>query len=202
MQLSKYFTLEDLTVTSHTEVNNQPDTFALENLKRVALLLDLIYDQIGPFRVTSGYRSPELNRVLAGDHPVSTTSYHMRGLAADMRPENDTPFNFFVKILNSPIFSSVGELINEADEQGIVHVSLPTPEKTSVAMYLKNGSYYRYTQDEIDALRGGDEVEGSDTYYDSEADAGEESVSNITLIAVTVAIFAVASVFLASRRHA
>lgn len=208
-QLSKYFTLEDLTKTSYSGVDNTPDVQSLENLKRLALLLDLIYDNIGPFTVTSGYRSPALNAAIQGSHPASSTSYHMRGIAADMLPENDTPYNFFMKILGSSLFANIGELINEADEQGIVHVSLPTPEKTSVAMYLKNGSYFRYSEDEKNAMTAsmasGDtqEIAPSDTQL-VESDVYEESpgYSPMTLVAVAAAAFILIGVIMASRRAA
>lgn len=200
MQLSKYFTLEDLTTTSHRGVNNQPDVMSLENLKRLAHLLDLIYDHVGPFRVTSAYRSPELNKVLAGSNPVSTTSYHMRGLAADLWPEDDSAFNFFVKILNSDIYPLLGELINEADEQGIVHVSLPTPDKTMVAMYLKHGNYYRYSPSEIEDLKSGRNIKGQSQVVEySDFSDNSSSLSTTAMAAIAASMFLVVSIVLSRR---
>ena len=196
MQLSKYFTLENLTTTSR-KVNNTPDTFAEGNLRKLALVLDMLYDQIGPIRVTSGYRSPALNAELSADHPVSNTSLHMRGMAADIYPLNDSAENYFRKIAQSPLKNLLGEIINEADEQGVVHVSLPYEGGTGVLKYLKYGSYYRYTPDEVQALIRGYDFKPSDSDFDSYGEAKDGSTLSMTAImAVLGAAFLVTFVVL------
>lgn len=194
MQLSKYFTLEELTTTSHA-VDNTPDVMAEDSLRRLAVLLDMIYDQIGPFRITSGYRSPALNEEIGG----ATNSYHMRGLAADILPYNDTPYNFFLKIVQSPLLSSIGELINEADEKGVVHVSLPTAEKQSVVMYLQGGSYLRYSPSDIAAMKSGEDPSQSDSSVDTENVYGtEDQLNTSTMIMVGAAAVIVTLVVLST----
>jgi hypothetical protein len=200
MQLSKYFTLEDLTTTSQN-ADNTPDAMSLGNLQNLAVLLDQIYDTIGPFHVTSGYRSPAVNELIHG----ATNSYHTRGLAADLRPYNNTPYNFFVKLLQSPIFSSLGELINEADEEGIVHVSLQTPEKQSVAMYLQNGSYYRYSPQAIANLQSGQDTssnneQSSDQVIESNVSDSDTNVNATTYLVLAAAAFFAVAVVIQSRR--
>lgn len=156
MQLSKHFSLEDLTTTS-TGLTNTPTVFAQSNLRELALLLDQIYEQIGPFRVSSAYRSGEVNDAVGG----AENSFHTQGKAADLIPLNDTPRNFFIKILKSPLFAAVGELIDESSSRGIVHVTTPSFTKRSVAMYASGESYITYSSGEVAAMRGG-EVPSSD----------------------------------------
>lgn len=51
-------------------------------------VLDSLRDKIGePIYINSGYRTPEHNKAVGG----STLSYHMYGMAADIRAEKHTP---------------------------------------------------------------------------------------------------------------
>lgn len=59
-------------------------------------MCDLIREQWGsPLTVVSGYRTPEHNQALIdadakmGSHQVASSSFHMTGQAADLRPETD-----------------------------------------------------------------------------------------------------------------
>jgi len=193
MQLSKYFTLEDLTksATARSQgIDNNPDVFAHNNLQQLALRLDILYETIGPFSISSGYRSPALNDAIHG----AANSYHTRGIAADIIPENDTPEGYFKKIAASDMLNQLGEVINEADEKGVVHVSLPTPEKTGVLMYLKGGAYYRYSPRQLDALlnrsdESVSDVEETEDQVDTSVTDVEESsksLSTTTMVAVAL----------------
>lgn len=80
MRLSKNFTLQELTKTSR-KLDNTPGIKELQNLKRLADTLQLVRDLVGrPVIVTSGYRSPAVNKAVGG----SSTSAHSKGLAADI----------------------------------------------------------------------------------------------------------------------
>lgn len=95
MKLSEHFTLGELCKTSHkTADGNIPSRVAIENLRNICenWLEDLRYSyntlytgawpqQEVPMVITSGYRSPEVNR-LAGGAP---TSNHLTGCAVDIR---------------------------------------------------------------------------------------------------------------------
>lgn len=158
MQLSKYFTLEQLIASSTAQrlgVDNTPDTQSQANLQQTAVLADQIYDAIGSFVVTSGYRSPALNSAL---HNSSTTSLHMRGKAIDVRPDNDTPDDYFWKLASNPVSALCGEIINESQVEGIVHFSTPYQDAsgatvTGALKYLDPVSlqYFRYTPDQLAA---------------------------------------------------
>ena len=83
----KYFTISELlhsdTALKHNLWNGAPKE-AEENLKAlVEDVLDPLREAYGrPIRVTSGYRCPQLNRLIGG----SPNSQHMRGEAADIQP--------------------------------------------------------------------------------------------------------------------
>jgi hypothetical protein len=84
MQLSPHFTLSELTVSewaARNSVSNAPPAKELANLARLAGVLEQVRALVGrPIVVTSGYRSPRVNKGIKG----STTSAHMSGLAADI----------------------------------------------------------------------------------------------------------------------
>lgn len=67
-------------------IDNKPDKYAYENIKKVAELCQKIKDELGePIRINSCYRCPKLNEAVGG----SKTSDHMFGAAADISTKND-----------------------------------------------------------------------------------------------------------------
>ncbi len=102
MHLSEHITLGEVTKSRHAEIYNIPSHAAIENLKRVCAWLEelrrrynLRYvlrsvsppnsggeeDTAEPVIINSGYRSPELNRLVGG----SPTSNHLTGCAVDIK---------------------------------------------------------------------------------------------------------------------
>ena len=83
----KHFTISELlhsdTALKHKLWNGAPKE-AEENLRAlVDEVLDPLREAYGkPIRVSSGYRCPQLNRLVGG----SLNSQHMRGEAADIQP--------------------------------------------------------------------------------------------------------------------
>ena len=82
--LSKNFSLDELTFSqtaSRKKINNTPDAATLSNLKRLAEALEEVRSSLRntPIFISSGYRSPALNKAVGG----SSKSTHMIGLAAD-----------------------------------------------------------------------------------------------------------------------
>ena len=85
MKLTNNFTLEELTLTEHKNVNNKPDQENLKHLQETAEMLQTLRDFYGnPIHINSGYRSPALNKLIGG----SSTSAHSRGYAVDTVPSN------------------------------------------------------------------------------------------------------------------
>ena len=86
MQLSKYFTLAELTPSGTAKrlgISNNPTAEHLECLKGLSVnVLDKVREHFGkPIWVSSGYRSKALNDVTPGS---SATSQHCSGEAADL----------------------------------------------------------------------------------------------------------------------
>jgi len=197
MQLSKHFTLEELTTTSQS-ADNTPDTFALGKLRELAIILDFIYDQIGPFRVNSAYRSPAVNSIIGG----SENSFHMRGMAADLRPLNTSAREFFLKIAKSPLSNSLGEIIDESEEKGVVHVSLPSPEKRSMFMWLESGNYLRFSPSDVAVLKSGRYPTASSYSIDTQNVYGtQDSLGLGAIAALAVATGVITLVLIVARRR-
>jgi zinc D-Ala-D-Ala carboxypeptidase len=82
--LSTNFALAEITesqTASRRGIDNVPDAVTQRNLKRLADTLEVVRTLLGnvPIRISSGYRSPALNKAVGG----SKNSAHMKGLAVD-----------------------------------------------------------------------------------------------------------------------
>ena len=118
-QLSEHFSLEELTITNHREYDNTPNADQINNLQRVAELLEQVKKVLGgkPVMVNSGYRSPQVN-LAVGSKP---TSQHCLGCAADIRVPGMTPDEVVQAIKASDI--PYDQLIREFDSW--THISVP-----------------------------------------------------------------------------
>ena len=124
MNLSEHFTLEELCF-SDTAVRNGIDNLAPVhlhgNLSRLCVLLEQVRKIIGkPIRITSGYRSPNLNTLVRGQ----TSSQHLVGCAADIQISGMTPDEVCRAIIASDI--QFDQLIREFDSW--THISVPNQE--------------------------------------------------------------------------
>lgn len=81
--LSKHFTLAELTASEmalRKGIDNTPSPEIVHNLKKLASALERARELLGhPIHISSGYRSPALNRAIGG----SKKSAHMSGMAVD-----------------------------------------------------------------------------------------------------------------------
>jgi uncharacterized protein YcbK (DUF882 family) len=83
MQLTKNFNLSEFTRNG----NDLPIEF-LGNMREVAQNLQVLRDVLEkPISINSGYRRPEYNAKIGG----AKNSFHMRGMAADIRVPGMTP---------------------------------------------------------------------------------------------------------------
>ena len=84
-----YFTLSELTYSSTATAHSIQNVPTAEAVRNLELLVSRVLDPLreawgGPIIITSGYRSEELNARVGG----VKYSYHTRGMAADIRPQN------------------------------------------------------------------------------------------------------------------
>lgn len=82
-QFSPHFTLREFTrsqVAARLGIDNVPPEWAIENMRALCVnVLEPVRDQVGPFTLSSGWRSRKLNKALKG----ADDSQHMAGEAAD-----------------------------------------------------------------------------------------------------------------------
>lgn len=117
----KYFTIKELTKSATAEAKKLDNTPTKEAEQNLTTLVDKVLDPLRemygkPIIVTSGYRSPEVNRSVNG----ATSSQHALGEAADIsvgsKEENKKLFDIIKEQL------PFDQLINEYDYSWI-HVS-------------------------------------------------------------------------------
>ena len=84
MNLSLHFTLEEMIKSQAGDragIDNLPPPACREALRALCLhVLEPIRERFGPVIITSGYRGPELNRIVGS----SSSSQHPKGEAADI----------------------------------------------------------------------------------------------------------------------
>lgn len=126
MQLSPNFSLEELTRSEAAARNgwdNTPNDQELENLKRLAALLQQVKAAVGgkPVLINSAYRSKQVNDAVGS----RDSSQHRLGCAADLRVPGMTPR----QVVEACIAAQVpfDQIILEFDAW--THISVPnTPE--------------------------------------------------------------------------
>ncbi len=102
----KYFSLKELYFSQtaiRLGINNRPDDVMIEKLLKVGFVLDTLRQHINkPIRITSGYRSHELNVLING----SRNSQHCKGEAVDFQVvgySNKDLYDLFKQIASSQI---------------------------------------------------------------------------------------------------
>lgn len=128
MLLTPHFTLEELTVTNHRSLDNTPNSSEINNLKRLAEMLEEVKTLLDgkPIMINSAFRSKAVNDAVGS----KDTSQHRVGCAADIRVPGLTPDQVVKAIIGSPI--AYDQIIREFDSW--THISVPnnpsgTPRK-------------------------------------------------------------------------
>ena len=121
----QYFTIDELTrsdIAKSRKIDNTPTPQAKANLVAlVGKVLDPLRSAYGqPIIVTSGYRSPALNRAVDG----AATSQHVKGEAADIICSDNRRLFEIAKQMMREGKIRVGQLIDEKNYSWI-HISLP-----------------------------------------------------------------------------
>jgi len=126
MQLSKNFTLEELTHTDHREIENTPNSSEINNLKRLAEFLEQVKVAVGgkPVMINSAFRCKALNDAVGS----KDTSQHRVGCAADIRVPDMTPDEVVKAVIAANL--DYDQVIREFDRW--THISVPnSPSGTS-----------------------------------------------------------------------
>lgn len=124
MNLSKNLTLEEVTSSStadrlHIRNDNMSDD-VLENLKAIANnVFQPARDKLGPIKISSGYRSPELNKAIGGVQ----SSQHSAGEALDLQGIGVSNSDLFHFIKNNLPFDQLIWEFGSDNNPEWVHVS-------------------------------------------------------------------------------
>jgi zinc D-Ala-D-Ala carboxypeptidase len=144
-RMSTYFKLNEFTRTS-TGLPNEPTSAAKTNLLILTQhFLDPIREAVGGWvRVTSGYRSPAVNKAVGG----SKTSSHMTGEAADVKAKGHTASELVALIVGLDL--PFDQLIAYAPERGgHVHIGIKAGAsgraRRQVLWAPKSGGYEPFT---------------------------------------------------------
>lgn len=124
MQLSRFFTLAELTrsdTAAREGIPNQPAEGQIDQLRALcSAVLDPLREAVGrPIRITSGYRGPALNARIGG----SATSQHSHGQAADLQAPGLDVLELFKTVIRLGL--PFDQVIYEAQSASVkwVHVS-------------------------------------------------------------------------------
>ena len=103
MELSRFFTLPELTFSNTATakgIANQPGDTELDHLRALCMaVLDPLRASLGQaIKVTSGYRSPELNRLIG-----AAKSQHQEGKAADLQAPGMPTLELFKSVIRQAL---------------------------------------------------------------------------------------------------
>lgn len=134
MRLSKNFVLSEITRSNTARrlgISNEPSKEHLANMQvLITELIQPMRDALGPIRISSGYRSPQLNRAIGG----SKKSQHCKGQALDLQFWKDGQMcneEIYRWVLKSGV--KFDQMINEFDFAWI-HISLKEDKNRSMVL--------------------------------------------------------------------
>ncbi len=140
LQLSPHFSLNELIFTTH-DVDNMPND---EQIDSLILLCNNILEPVrahfkSPVIVTSGFRCPELNKLVGGKF----NSQHTLGQAADFNVKNVANDKVWKYIADNLIFDQlIAERLSETDPKaGWLHTSYASHNRHDAISFLGNGKY-------------------------------------------------------------
>ena len=125
MKLSANFSLSELTKSetgTRNGISNTPSPLVIEKLQALTdNILQPLRDKFGPVIVTSGYRSPEINKAIGG----STASHHCFGYAADFEVLNmdNRELAIYIRDELAEFTQLILEFYNGDPDSGWVHCS-------------------------------------------------------------------------------
>ena len=135
----KHFKKEEFTYSitaQHLGIDNTPSKEVVTNLERlVSRVLDPLREAWGsPIIVTSGYRCPELNARVGG----VKTSYHLRGMAADIPPKNGFLYELYAFVERMFVDNKMPITECYIDRtKGYIHIAYD-PDRYSMWPFISN----------------------------------------------------------------
>ena len=148
MNLSKNFTVAELSKSEaaiRQGLDNTPSMIVIDNLQAlVDNILQPLREKFGSVIVTSGYRSPDVNKAIGG----STTSDHCKGFAADFEVLGMDNRQLALYIKDNMKFTQlILEFYTGVPDSGWVHVSYdPKNLKNQSLTAVKVGGKTVYKQ--------------------------------------------------------
>jgi hypothetical protein len=134
-----------MVATNHRTISNIPPLDVVARLRILCTdFLEPIRYRFGPLRVSSGYRSPELNTAVGG----SKSSAHTFGCAVDFVPVAQISLDEIIKwIIASKLpFDQVIDEATSTDKW--IHLGMLRPGFQSVprkeALVMRNGKYTKF----------------------------------------------------------
>ncbi len=146
MNLSKNLTLaEAIKSTSATQmgINNNPPPEIIETMKLTAeKVFQPLRDKLGAIKVTSFYRSPQLNRAIKG----SSVSQHLKGEAIDMQGVSVSNKRLFEEAIKLPEFDQIIWEFGNSENPDWIHISYSkTRNRKQVLRAVRTAGGTKYT---------------------------------------------------------
>lgn len=131
MKISQHFSLSEFTTSTtanNLNIDNTPTRQIIDNITELTnTILEPFRTYINtPIRITSGYRSQQLNKAVKG----STTSAHLTGYAVDIIPINCSMLKFQSELINwlketdTPFDQVILEKLKPNGEATWIHIAL------------------------------------------------------------------------------
>lgn len=135
MQLTPHFSLAELTVTNQ-KIDNTPSKEVIEVLRTTAFYMEKVREILGNVAITinSGYRSPDVNRMVGG----TSNSSHTYGYAVDFTAYGHTPLTISNILSKSNL--KFDQLIYE---KTWVHISFDPRMRGNILTLKGKGKYVK-----------------------------------------------------------
>lgn len=135
MKLSEHFTLEEATFSQtavRNGLSNTPDELVAANMRKAAEHMELLRETLGnvPIRVSSWYRSPQVDQLVGG---TGRTNGHSSGWCIDFTADGHTPLEVCQEVIEAGI--KFDQLIYEGTW---VHISFHPAMRQMVLTALFN----------------------------------------------------------------
>lgn len=123
MNISKHVTFAEATKSDTAKrlgIDNTPNDALIETMKLTAeKIFEPLREKVGPIRISSFYRSPDLNRAIGG----SKSSQHCKGEAIDCSGIEVSNSKLFEEALKLPEFDQLIWEFGDSKEPDWVHIS-------------------------------------------------------------------------------